>query len=661
MKAPPARHPLAWAIGFAMLLAGHSPTRAAQGEEAVPPAVPYQDRVITSESLRALPPDEDESIDASGPPRALTLQLLMSRTERGGENFNEQGLSVGGFWETANLGTFSLDATLLHSDRSRAGDRPWGGSATLWQRGLFLKGGWRGDNGLGVQNTALPSLLREQYRFILPSVPFAGISTDWRQDERGLQLVGGYGRGGVFDGARVVGFDLADGNVGTVGAQWQWAPQWTGAVAAMTTDGRLIPDNLGGVLLDDTRTRALLAATGWSNARNAATLTLQSSTGDLGDAMGGWIDASSDRGRYTHRYGLFRLDPGLAWGALPIANDAQGAYYRLGYSYARWTWNVGLDSIDSVSGRSFEGRYANAYARYQASTRTGYGGGLYVRESAASTAYSTQLFLDHGHRWGQTRFQLDQVDGGNAGNDSWEAKIDHAPPMRQGTRLSFTLAFGSLSYDGEPPTDTTSLAAIGGFNLSDNISLDGSARYSHASGSDAYRGTDLNLNLSWRLSRDWSVVGSVYENRGTRRSPFILDPLAPDNFIDIPRDRSLFLSLRYERRAGTASTVLGGAPGGPVGSIAGHLYLDENGDGQRSASEQPAANVTVLLDGRYSVRTDSDGAYQFPRVAVGKHIVTVIPDNLPLPWFIDEQTDKRTVEVVVRDQQRVDFGARRQR
>jgi hypothetical protein len=661
MTASLARHPLAWAIGLCAVLVGQA---SAQSDESAPRSdepAPYQDRVIDAGSLQALPPDEDATVDLTGPPRSIDVQLLMSRTDRGGESFNEQGLSVGGFWESADLGTFSLDATLLHSDRRRAGDQAWGGNATLWQRGFDLDGGWRGDNGLGVQNTVLPSLLREQYRFILPSVPFAGVSTDWRQAGTGLQLMGGYGRGGVFDGARVVGFDLADGSVGTLGAQWQWAPQWTGALAAMTTDGRLIPDSQGGVQLDDRQTRALLAATGWRNARSAGTLTLQSSTGDLGDAMGGWLDVTSDRGRYSHRYGLFRLEPNLAWGALPIANDAQGAYYRLGYSYARWTWNLGLDSINSVSGNSFEGSYANAYARYQASTRTGFGGGLYVRESSAATAYSTQLFLDFSHRRGQTRLQLDQVDGGTSGNDSWEAKIDHALPMRQGTRLSFSLGYGSLSFDGEPATDTTSLAAIGGFNLSDRVSLDGSARYSRASGSDAYRGTDLNLNLSWRLSRDWSVVGSVYENRGSRRSPFILDPLAPDNFIAIPRDRSLFLSLRYERRAGTAAAVLGGAPDSAVGAVAGHLFLDENLDGQRAASEQPAANVTVLLDGRYSVRTDSDGYYEFTRVAVGKHVVTVIPDNLPLPWFIDEETDKRTVDVVVRETQRADFGARRQR
>ncbi|MCM2355351.1 MAG: carboxypeptidase-like regulatory domain-containing protein, partial [Arenimonas sp.] len=107
--------------------------------------------------------------------------------------------------------------------------------------------------------------------------------------------------------------------------------------------------------------------------------------------------------------------------------------------------------------------------------------------------------------------------------------------------------------------------------------------------------------------------------------------------------------------------VLGGAPGSAFGSIAGSVYLDENGDGERAASELPASNVTVLLDGRYSVRTDSQGNFEFPRVAVGAHTIEVVPDNLPLPWFLDEQGDRRAVEVQVREAARVDIGARRQR
>ena len=183
---PPFRpHALALAVSAALALAGVVPVRA---QEAGADAEPYRDRIIAPDALEPLPPEEDEIASTEGLPRSLTLDLLTSRTDRGDETFHEQGLSLGAFWETATLGTFSLDATLLHSDRDRDDVDAWGGTATLWQRGLYLDGGWRGNNGLGVLNTSLPGLLREQYRFILPSVTFAGIGTEWLKADRNLQL-----------------------------------------------------------------------------------------------------------------------------------------------------------------------------------------------------------------------------------------------------------------------------------------------------------------------------------------------------------------------------------------------------------------------------------------------------------------------------------------
>src|SRR3546814_189781 len=135
----------------------------------------------------------------------------------------------------------------------------------------------------------------------------------------------------------------------------------------------------------------------------------------------------------------------------------------------------------------------------------------------------------------------------------------------------------------------------------------------------------------------------------------------PISFISLPRNRSVFLTLRYERSAGRPQGVIGGAPGGPTGTVAGSLFLDDNGDGVRSAGEEAAANVTVLLDGRFAVRTDSLGNFEFPRVAAGSHVLTVVPDNLPLPWFIDQADAQRSVQVRVRETERIDIGARRQR
>ena len=363
------------ALGIASILA----LPAARAQDAGPstPAGPsYHDRIIASQQLRDLPPDEDEEDDSGGAPRSYHAEAIVSRNERGDDAYDEQGISVGGLWETPSWGSLSLDATFFHTTRDRfdgigtgAGDI--GGAATLWQRDLYVDGGWRVNNGLGVLNTPLPELQRNQYRFFLPTVAFAGASSEWLHDAGGVSLQGAFGRAGLYTGTRVTGFDMADGNVSALGAQWAWSSNWTGAASFLGTQGRIIPDGYGEPVFAQGDTRALYAATAWQDARDRLQFNVLGSDGDLGHATGGWIDASAHRGRYLHNAGAFYLQPGLSWGALPINNDVQGGYYRIAYDYARWSWNLGLDSIGSLSGDNFDGQYATSYLRYQASSYPG--------------------------------------------------------------------------------------------------------------------------------------------------------------------------------------------------------------------------------------------------------------------------------------------------
>ena len=53
--------------------------------------------------------------------------------------------------------------------------------------------------------------------------------------------------------------------------------------------------------------------------------------------------------------------------------------------------------------------------------------------------------------------------------------------------------------------------------------------------------------------------------------------------------------------------------------------------------------------------------FVFERVAVGSHSIDVIPDNLPLPWFIDEAHARQRIQVDVRGETSVDIGAERSR
>lgn len=628
----------------------------------------YADRIIAAQQLQDLPPEEDELADSDGLPRSFHAEAVFSRNEYGEDAFDEYGISAGGFWQTPAWGAFSLDATLFNSDRQRFdgigdGGSGFGGSATLWQRDLYLDGGWRLNNGLGVLNTPAPPLQRNQYRFFLPTVAFAGASSEWINDGSGVLLQGAFGRAGLYTGTRVVGFDIADGDVGAFGAQWQWAPRWTGAVSFLGTHGRIVPDDLGEAVFEQGDTQALYAAAEWRGERERVQLNLLGSDGDFGNAAGAWVDASSVRGRYRHNYGAYHLEHGLSWGALPINNDVEGGYYRIAYQYARWSWNAGIDDIRSLSDTGFDGLFATGYLRYQASSTLGYGGSFNLR-NATDTSHSGQLFVDKRTSWGQSRLQLDQAGGDGQSSDSWQVALDQSFPMRQGARLSASVAYGSLRYAddvGDGATRTTTLALYGGRDLNDRLSIDGNARWTHGNGGEAFRGTDFNIGLNWRLSPRWSLNAAFYQSQGSRRSPFILDPLVTETpFISLPRNRSVFLTLRYERNAGRPQGVIGGAADGPAGSMSGSLFLDENNDGQRAASELPAANVTVILDGRYSVRTDSLGNFAFQRVAAGPHTLTVVPDNLPLPWFVPDDLSSRSVEVKVRQDTHVEVGARRQ-
>ena len=244
----PTRQPTRTCLAVLVALACAGQAASAQDETPLE-GEPWQDNVIAEEDLAPLPDDPEIDFDPTGLPRSFRAELTASHTQRGDEDFSEFGLSFAGFRETQAYGTFSLNATVLQADVGPAGESELGGTATLWQRGLYLGGGWRGNNGLGVVNTPTSPVLQEQFRVFLPSVAMAGLSTQWTRPDDGLQWFAGLGRSGLFSGARVVGFDLGEGNVGTLGGQWNLGEHWTSAVSLLSTDGQIVQTPVGVPLL----------------------------------------------------------------------------------------------------------------------------------------------------------------------------------------------------------------------------------------------------------------------------------------------------------------------------------------------------------------------------------------------------------------------------
>src|SRR6202012_2950138 len=142
-----------------------------------------------------------------------------------------------------------------------------------------------------------------------------------------------------------------------------------------------------------------------------------------------------------------------------------------------------------------------------------------------------------------------------------------------------------------------------------------------------------NVALTYQLSPNWQLLATYYDSRTSAYSPLtVVSPLTPPGATYVPaqEERGMFLTVRYKRASGMHFAPLGGAAGGASGELAGTVYLDGNNNGQFDAGEVGAANVTVVLDGRYFVQTDAKGRSDFAAVAGGHHVVSVVADNLPL-------------------------------
>jgi len=342
----------------------------------------------------------------------------------------------------------------------------------------------------------------------------------------------------------------------------------------------------------------------------------------------------------------------------------------LAYQDLRWQVDGGIDQTWSVSGRGTPGTFYTINGRYQLNTRSGIGGNAAYLDNGGQNAWQASGFTDLLWSQGASRVQLSAGHNNNIpSNDAQQLVVDHTWNVPAGTRLttSFTAtrdATGSATNgDTVIPAVTFrryGLGLLGGGDIANNVSIDANLQYNIVTHGGTASGIYGNVNLNWRLSPNWSIVGTYYDNRDDTANLFVISPLIPViNTLPTQRNRAVYFSLRWEERAGSPVAALGGRPGGPVGSIAGTIYLDQNDNGRRDPGDPVLPNVTVLLDGRFSTRTDEAGRFEFPFVGVGAHRITVVPDNVPLPWtFGDGQFE---VRVDARTTSSVEFGARRQR
>ncbi len=607
-----------------------------------------------------------------GWPRGISLQLTRNlQTSRNASasssntRTDTQGIQLDAFLEIPNFGALSLH-TLALGGRNATGLT----SFSLRQVGLPFDGGWRADNAIGTTNLLLPELARRSGRLALPSALVLGVSTLWR-NEAGSALVLGasVGEPGRFEGFPQSRFVGLGGEVRSAFIQ-DTRGEWT--LAAAAAEGSNILPEVAPVP-GQAAARVSPRATYLGIAQNAGAQGIQwqlnaveSRSPEINHATGIWADATWRDGGHRHQASAFRFTEGLTWIDRPLASNLQGAAYRYDFHSLRADLSANVESFASVSGNAPSGWYISASGRRRLSLSVSTGGGFAVRTLGTTSA------AGFGHvQWdnalGVSRLQFDLAST-QGGERSQGVTVDHAFYVENGLSLSSTLSFervksATVAIDLKRATgNALGLGLNARVPISDSLSLQGGARARNVVGAGGLQGTSLTatLALDWQISQAWSFGGSLYANRGVLTENIgVQSPLTVAEIVRTrPNDRGFFLSLRYASGAGSPIVPLGGRPGSGFGRIEGNIYLDANGNGMREAAESGAANIVVLLDGKFSVRTDASGNFEFANVVAGSHSLTVMQDDLPLPWTVDSE-QKIPANVSTRDVTRVEVGAKR--
>jgi hypothetical protein len=634
-----------------VLLGAFGPTLVAHGQ-ATPAQPAYVDRVI--EGLPPAPAEDDGGYqyDRAGWPRFLRLE-----TRLGTQPFDESrrariGYGIYGLLETPNHGAISIDGTYTPRESS--------GTLTLRQRGLPLANGWVANHELGVINGPTPSILRLPTRVFLPSAILQGASAEWENPGNGLQLQASAGEPGRLAFLPATGFQKLPGQRTSVGGQWRLnaqasdplglSPQgWTLAMRHEDARGvsNLDVPTQPSDLINANSTLLALRNEGAEHRVQGQVVSTQASNVS-GTRSGFWVDGEWDDGPRQHGVGVYRLEPDLSWAQLPLANDIMGTYLRSSWRTRQWSAEGSVDWLRSISGRAGDGIFATVSGRWRLGRGNSVGGGMTVRrfDGNAWSSYGDWRF-ENG--WGTSGLRLDLA-GGATQAVSRQLTWDQEWDVPQGWAWSTSLGAGQYNPQATSglPTETLwSVATSVSAPISSTASLRGNFNTEYSDSGE--RRHSLNLGALWRIDPRWSLEGNYNRTVGRTRQNVSLDPLAPPlPLVNPASDRSFYAVLRYELQAGSRSVPLGGRPSDGGGRIEGTVYFDANRSGTQEASETGAPGVTVYLDNRYAVRTDSQGRFEFPFVASGPRTLSVRNDTLPLPWAVVDQGQVK-VDVRIRE------------
>jgi len=573
--------------------------------------------------------------------------------DRGGKSY-EDGVILHARRETRDYGEFELLATVRDARPSDEAsfDDSTGGRLTLRQYGFALNKDWLLDNSIGVLRSDTDPVLSSSYRFNLPSTLVSGVK-NWSRDDA-TELRFSAGKVGRLGNGRVEDFDTTSGTLASMGVSHALNNNWllSGNILALRDDDDIKDHESGGL--------ALQYQSGDGRHHYVGHTLLDSDGGN-----GVWLDGDNQLGRWRQRYGIFWREPNLLWADASLTDDQQGIYTRSELRSPRYNLTFGTNFTENnvkddnaLPKNRFSNLFLTGNRRLSRSTGVGSTASyldIDPRNSAAgddSRVIRLSAYVQQQFAFGDTRLELSGSDveqnseNGNVYGITWDQGWNVSRWMTLSTTLSHEQSSG-LGEDDE----RNSASVLFTHEVTPDLKWNGSASYARRKTDNMPDRDSYNVSLggAWRFLPDWEANLDLTWTRAEENTDIFNETFDVD-------EKTLLLRVRYDIRRGRPFVMSGNKNGSAgYGEVRGEVFYDDNRDGVRQAGERPASGVFVYLDRRYERVTDSEGRYTFNTVPTGEHAVSIVVEDLPLPWGLDDDSP-RTVAVAVREDAVVNFA-----
>ena len=564
------------------------------------------------------------------------------------------GLQYTARQNTRNWGNFRLNLVALQEQGTNnflADPREQSGLArfSLEQYNLPINDRLSMNNILGTHRQVRYTPFRDRpnlinYRFAAAEPDVLGFSSQLLAGHTGLSVSAG--RLGQNQGSLLPGFVRTSGNVRRVQASHvSQNNAFTGDV--WHTRNQETIDNRTGFRLGFDRLlsdNTVLSLNAVRSGTNSAFLVGGSTTSEAAQ----------------HDFGAYYFEPDIIWLDQRIGDDNVGGFYRFQTRTSRRNWGGsvelrkdGLKTIGSqktTSGflslnlahrisrnSSLNHIYNYRAVRYSSSNN----GQINELRNEPVNEHSLRSFYTKTHRSGRrsninalARLRSDSEELAFGYGISKDLNQDASVELTSNYRVQFQ------------PNDTsrellvnaniskqfaygTYLSAGVGYNFGRSILDDNEGLTSYLNLEQTF-GNNLSLSMQIDYSRENT---RFFTDDDFEDSFFTNNEFLDDNELG-SRQFFALLSLRYQRGGRSAPEVLHRGRSNGAGSVRGFVFVDNNNDGVRQASEPGVPGVTVFLNSVYPVVTDSRGEYSFPSVGLGSHFLFIDESALPLPWTL---------------------------